>query len=58
MPCDEDIDTCDGTSHVCWNCGGDGMVDGDDWQDDDEEFVCGICRGAGGWPCPDNPCVR
>jgi hypothetical protein len=49
---DED-DACDGRWHTCWNCGGSGYVETTDWQDDDDEEVCSVCRGATGWPCPD-----
>lgn len=42
---------CDGAWHDCYNCGGEGYVEPDDWQDDEDE-VCGTCSGEGGWPCP------
>jgi hypothetical protein len=55
--CQADSDTCDGTTHICWECGGDGWVESDDWQDYGEEYMCSVCRGNGGWPCPDKPQV-
>ena len=48
-----DPEACDGEWHTCWNCGGEGAVDSDDWQFGDEE-ICPVCRGEGSWRCP-NP---
>lgn len=56
-PCDEDIDICNGETHSCYDCGGDGYVESDDWQDDEVEFECSTCNGTGVLPCPANPRV-
>ena len=36
-------------SVTCWNCGGDGYLESDDWQDPDEIRRCDICGGDGRW---------
>lgn len=43
---------CHGEWHECWDCGGDGWVESDDWQYGDEQLICLHCEGDGGWPCP------
>ena len=51
MICDDP--DCGGERHECHDCGGDGFVESDDWQDLAELFPCSTCQGQGGWPCPD-----
>lgn len=60
--CDEP--DCDGGFHECHDCGGDGWVLGDCFEDccccadpeSEHDFLkCDICDGAGGWPCPAVP---
>ena len=52
-PCDRDIDECNGESHECWFCGGNGWVEDDEWQNCDEDFLeCEVCHGTGSRPCP------
>ena len=34
-------------SEECWDCGGDGYVERDDWKDWGEEFECSTCQGIG-----------
>jgi hypothetical protein len=46
---------CDGSRHVCWDCGGDGFVESEDWQDWGAENMCRTCRNVGSWPCPALP---
>lgn len=46
---------CDGCyegSHECYECGGDGYIESDDWQDFGALVKCPICFGRGAWPCP------
>jgi len=34
----------------CWECGGEGEVEDDDWQNFEGDMVCcRHCRGTGGW---------
>lgn len=40
---------CEQLWHECEECGGDGWVESDDWQDFDEEMPCPTCRTEGGW---------
>jgi hypothetical protein len=47
--CDDD---CDGFWHVCWQCGGEGILESDDDCGEVEEAPCQLCRADGGWPCP------
>lgn len=49
--CHADPNDCDGTVHVCWDCGGEGWIEEDDGLEI-EERTCQTCRGRGGWPCP------
>lgn len=38
----------DDDGEVCWNCGGDGFIESDDWQDDpDDDEMCHVCQGSG-----------
>jgi hypothetical protein len=41
----------------CDNCGGEGYVESDDWQDDEDEmYQCEWCRTTGGhWACCSSP---
>lgn len=41
----------------CDNCGGEGYVESDDWQDDEDTlYTCDWCRGSGGhWACLSSP---
>lgn len=32
---------------ICYECGGDGLVESDDWQDWGEEYECPTCHGTG-----------
>lgn len=59
--CNEDLDTCDGSWHVCWVCGGDGVNIADciedscccaDTEDEHGIVTCNNCNGKGGYPCP------
>lgn len=43
---------CDGERHECWNCGGDGWEESEDWQDWGAETMCWTCHSVGSWPCP------
>lgn len=52
MSCCADPEVCDGEWHTCYNCGGEGEIESEDWQDDEME-PCSICGGSGGWECPD-----
>jgi hypothetical protein len=49
---------CNGERHECWNCGGDGFVESDDWQDWGGEGMCQTCGNVGSWPCPMLPPAR
>lgn len=33
----------------CWNCGGEGEIEDEDWQFAGEFYTCDICDGRGGW---------
>ena len=51
--CTADEDECDGYWHSCWTCGGEGYVESDDRQDDDDQGdLCPDCMGRGGLLCP------
>ena len=40
--------TMEDWSDECWNCGGDGFIESDDWQDDpDDDEMCHVCQGSG-----------
>ncbi len=40
----------------CDNCDGNGEIEDDDWQADDEYYTCGWCGGDGGaWVCLSSP---
>jgi DnaJ-class molecular chaperone len=36
-----------GYNEECYECGGDGFVESDDWQDWGEEYECDVCNGCG-----------
>lgn len=61
VPCQEPLDNCDGQWHVCWRCGGDGIIIADciedscccvDHEEEHGEEPCYNCDGKGGYPCP------
>jgi hypothetical protein len=54
VSCQAKPEECDGSWHTCWECGGEGGVESDDWQDGEDLLRCSLCRGACGWPCPDS----
>ncbi len=33
----------------CWNCGGEGEIEDEDWQFAGDFYCCDICDGHGGW---------
>ena len=41
---------CEMVFSECYDCGGDGWVESDDWQDFGELMRCGTCQGETGWP--------
>ena len=61
--CNEELDDCDGSWHVCWNCGGDGVYLADCFEDscccgdpetEHDTVLCNMCSGKGGTPCERN----
>ena len=59
--CNADIDECDGERHICFDCGGEGLILDSCFEDtcccSDPEFqhetlTCLTCNGIGSYPCP------